>query len=410
MPPADLQAILERDKVVLRNNEMEYVYEKTEFYYNMQKATCVLEGPTKLKIILEVPIKEANSEFRVFSLAPLSFVYKSMSCQIVKEKLLIAFNGEMFVNLRESEMFGKPKTFLLPRQVSPCEIPKCVLALLKENDVTQIVDNCPLFCAEAHSITVQPLGNDTFSVLNPNSATNIVCDSRVVQKLEKLEFGRYEIVLPCHCNVQEELNGGNIVIREMKLCTNSTKAIQIRLNWAGQNFSPLPIFIPVVNNTKILEENVTLPELRLVTPAPIPTNDVWQDMPNFGSGQLETVIFSVAGLGLTAAGLYFVLAKCDVLPYLRLCFQCCGKVVRCCCSRTPPSAKQNQTVEMNSLNAGRQETERRMADDDRPLDRDSCRVPPSPTLIRSRLAGLGTASRPTGCCSGHPTTDLSTRG
>ena len=327
----------------LSQKEQEFVFPNVNYLYTLDNVHCSLEAKDTLSISLALPIKSVGQEFKVLSIAPLKFIYDKQTCQLVKSTVKLAHDGETFFPLDPALSFGKPLTYLVRRFVSESATPRCVQSLLKEVDVNNIVDNCPLLCENVEQTTIEELSANVFSVLNPHSALHIVCDGKVRTTVKPLIFGRYEIRLPCECNLQDAEDSTAMFVHQSRYCGGATNTtLSVTDTWADDRFSSAPLFIFRQNSSNIKDINVTLPALTFITPAPPAFNHVWHDMPLASSGKAESILLSLAGLALTGLGVYWVLGKLGLLPCIASGFSGLWSVALWCCRSAATSTPEQQ--------------------------------------------------------------------
>lgn len=301
VPTSELRRILQRQAEALNTAGQEFVYSSPEWYYKVEKTTCVLIDDRTLRIVFQAPVRDVGTDFRVMSLSPLQFVYDSLRCKLVSDKVYFAIHGQEVLSLDRLEPFGNPSTYVLPRHVSPGNIPDCVLALLHEDQLSVLASACPLHCSPANQTVIEPLTDHVYSVLNPTADLNIVCAGILSKKLVKLTHGRYEVEMPCNCNLQAD--GGRVLIKGLANCNaRAPAAVRVSTAWAEKEFSLPPVFL-TSNVTDDLPLNVTMPELVIITP-PSLEMPTWTDMDLYKSGKVETVLFSLLSL-TTLAGLAY---------------------------------------------------------------------------------------------------------
>jgi hypothetical protein len=385
VPTSDLSVILSKHRAPLRNLGLELLYENIEFNYNVDKATCILINSEILNIEVQVPIKEVGTDYRVLSLDPLSFLYNSLRCKLVNEPVLMAYNGEIVVSLHGVKSFGHPKTFLLPRHQTQDRIPACALSLLKEEDPQLLVAECPLLCTNTSQTIVEPLAENFYSVLNPSANLHVICTGRVVRKLYNITQGRYEVTMPCNCNLQEENESSKLLIREERNCKLSApQRVWVGNTWAGNSFSKLPIFVPPSSAAKRFE-NVTLPDLQLVTPTPLETGSGWTNMPLYKSGKVETTLFSVLCASVFAGFLYFIKTNIGLFAcggvVLRILRRCNGLGSCCRRQRAVHGVPEMTPATKHDLELGQRVSER--------VPRPAPRTPSLPALRVAYQSGTG---------------------
>jgi hypothetical protein len=162
-----------------------------------------------------------------------------MICQIVKDKLFVAVNKYNFIGLDEHMSVGNPKCFVINRHFSQPLVPRCVEILLKDYNLETVYDNCALQCASVNQTAVENIEHQTFSILNPTDSLLVVCNGRAHARLPPISSGRYEVEVPCECNVQSDKDSSTVLIRAHSNCNSkNASTFKVNMHWADAN-SPL---------------------------------------------------------------------------------------------------------------------------------------------------------------------------
>lgn len=154
---------------------------------------------------------------------------------------------------------------------------------------------------------------------------------------DSITNGRYEVTLPCDCAAQE-MASRQVVIQHRPWC-QSSPTVHVSTDWTDDHFSTINLVVPNEHLPVIQASNISMPELHLVTPAPLPEGDIWKDLPLVGSGKVEVVIFSVFGLAGFGLLIYFLQTRLKLFTCLWK-SMCCIK--KCCC--TPPKTYRQTDV------------------------------------------------------------------
>ncbi|KAK3917103.1 Retrovirus-related Env polyprotein from transposon 297 [Frankliniella fusca] len=263
----------------------EYLYK----YYELETAKCTLVNKQSLEINVEVPLTDAKSQWRVLEIHPVKFLHEGSTCQIVKSPVEIASNGIEIRDLSTTTKFGKLDIFMLPRENSQSDLSTCIHKLLKQADVREIAAACELDCVMTFHSTVQLFGPNKYSVLNPGSNIAIICGNVVKQNVPQLENGRVEIMLPCHCTVQEMSGPQLTLITSVRTCNenlNKNNTLTINMDWASDNFEPYELFVPARDYEKLKIKNVSFTPLTLVKLEPFDGSAIasWKGLPVTSSG------------------------------------------------------------------------------------------------------------------------------
>lgn len=295
-----LRAALTGHQKVLEENALRFVYgvESLSEYYALETATCTLVNKQVLEVTLSVPLTDARSEWRVLEILPLKFLHEGSTCNIVDSPVKIASNGVEIRDLSIVEKFGDLDIFMLPRENSQSQMSNCVHKLLKQANVQDIAIACELSCTTTYHSTVQRLGNDKYSVLNPGSDIAVICNNVVKHKIPTVENGRVEVILPCHCTVQEMSGTQLTLISTVRTCNanlNKNNTLKVNMDWASDNFEPYELFATARSFENLKIKNLTSVPIALVKVETFDGKAIssWQGLPITSSGWVEICLWTV---------------------------------------------------------------------------------------------------------------------
>ncbi|XP_052127463.1 uncharacterized protein LOC127750281 [Frankliniella occidentalis] len=306
--PDTLRAALSKEQGVLEGHAMQLAFnlENVAEYYRLKTVSCKLINKSKLEISLDVPLKDARAEWRVMSIEPVKFLLGGQTCQIVKDRVLIATNGIEIRDLTDVPKVGGLDVYVLPRHNSQSSLSTCIQRLLKQADVTDIANACDLHCADTFYSSVQLLSKTKYSILNPGSTIAVICGNNFLKNIDPLINGRVEIVVPCHCTVQETSGSQLTLVSALRTCNlnlNVNNTVSINMDWASEGFEPYQLFITERTYEKYKVQNVTNNALSLIKLEKFNGKNIsnWKNIPITSSGWVEiclwfTIITCLCGI------------------------------------------------------------------------------------------------------------------
>lgn len=321
----DLQKILEQKNVLLNAGDLTLAIPQNhvELYYLLKTAQCHLVNQTTIEIDFNVPIKETNRKWGIFSIKPLKFLLDSQTCSILDENIVIASDGESVRPIDELDKLGSTFVKILPRLSKNKGISDCLHKILTGMEVGELQEFCHLNCVNSKESVIQEIDSNKYSVLNPGSQLNVICHNQVKTTVSKLVSGRHEIFLPCHCSLTEESSTQRILIPNGAACVlpqGVEEQVRIDNSWTEiGNFSLLEVFVSSDHALKLMSENVTLPPLNVATIAPMSSTGKWKPLPLFSSGWIETIILVLISAGTICGIAYYFEQKTSFLSLLWKC-------------------------------------------------------------------------------------------
>lgn len=356
IPTKTLEEILLNQTQSLNGSEVKLLLPltKIEMYYKMPLATCQLTSDTSLTITINLPLTSKSAPWHAFTLSPLRFLYKGLTCSLFTEKHVIASDGHSTRSLQFVPHSGTPLMYVLPRFLSPTDVNPCVTELFHSDNFDSIRKHCAFTCSNPEKVTVESLNSTSIGILNVNITVQIICNTRITHTLHPIQDGRYDVTLPCDCAAQE-LNGA-VIISPSPWCQHSP-TITVSKEWAGAQFTALEVVAAKAHALTLRQLQVTVPDLNLVTPSPLPSGNTWHDLPLVGSGKVETVLWSVFGLTGLISICIWLQAKFSLFTYI---FKAISCLCHCCCARrnladsqqvqarSPPVTHKSVTFERDS--------------------------------------------------------------
>ncbi|KAK3908532.1 Spike glycoprotein [Frankliniella fusca] len=296
----DLLNALKKQDTILAQHGLRPVFDLSSLspYYKMESATCKLSNNESLEIMLDVPLTESNTQFHIMEIEPVPFLLDGITCNIMPETIRVATDGHVIREIRESYKFNSLDVYMLPRHNSQGALSKCIHKLLTNADVESISESCELHCADTLATTAHMLDVNKFSVLNPGSPLAVICGSNLEKNLPRLEQGRYELVIPCPCSVQETTGSQQTIIAALEICNineNKNVTVEINMEWASDKFEPYQLFATKRNFEYLKMHNLTIPKLSLTKVEPFKSNALsnWKNIPTYNSGWVEIALWIV---------------------------------------------------------------------------------------------------------------------
>ncbi|KAK3907367.1 Flagellar P-ring protein [Frankliniella fusca] len=333
VPLPKLREILQSESRNLAEEKLKLVTDRVTYFYALNTTRCRVQNST-LHINMRLPVLAEKSSYQVIEIEPVKFIFESNTCQLMKKKITIVFDGVLFSIVDETSVVGSPRTYILNRHHADQNLGPCLNGLLRGDKVSQLVQACPLHCENVTTTTIQLVKDGHYSILNPGQDLNVICQGKVTNKLPKLFAGRYEVELPCDCNVQAEEAGTAVLIREAPCPANASKIKPLEVNkkWANSDFSPADLF----NVAEVKMQDIKLDQIDLiiVTPEPPPTGHFLDELPH---RTVQKINFSwLTGISalMTLLGVHYVLWKCNMYPVIWECIRFGGnavtKLFNCC--------------------------------------------------------------------------------
>lgn len=187
---------------------------------------------------------------------------------------------------------------MLPRENSQTDLSVCIHKLLTHADVESISQACELHCMDTVRSTAQSIGRNKFSVLNPAAPLAVICGSNLVRDLPTIQNGRYEIVIPCDCSVQETIGKKETIISSIRTCRlnlNLNSSVDINMDWAEESFEPFKLFATDRDFEHLKLNNLSIPKLTLVKVDQFKSHalSTWRNIPTFNSGWVEIALWAI---------------------------------------------------------------------------------------------------------------------
>ncbi|XP_034231410.1 uncharacterized protein LOC117639646 [Thrips palmi] len=322
----ELGRILRSKNILLNAGDLTLVipHDQLDLYYLLKTAQCNLISQTSLEVTFQIPITTTGNRWTIFSIQPLFFLLNSQTCSILDKSIVLATDGESVRPLNDQDVLHNKLVKVLPRVSDNDGLTNCIHKILMGMEVAELQNHCKINCIDKRENTVQTIGPDHFSVLNPTTDLEIVCQNMIISSLKMLSSGRNEIVLPCYCSLLQQGTTKRTVIPAGHACV-MPKGISAHVNvdnsWSDiGDFSLLEVFVPRNHAIALLAENVTLPPIELATVAPYgTTGSSWKKMPLYKSGWIETIFFFLITVAAIAAFAYYVESKTSLLSTVWSC-------------------------------------------------------------------------------------------
>ncbi|XP_034252571.1 uncharacterized protein LOC117652047 [Thrips palmi] len=326
-PVYRLRSVLAAHRTVIEKKNMflSIPDSQMQLFYDLPTATCTFSESRLLLVKLGVPLSYKIAPWKAFSISPNKFLNNGLTCSLLSEKVYLATDKSRVITLQDAQRLGTTYIYVRQQFFSPADKTNCVESLLTNTDITEIAKTCPLICSYNPKVTVEQYNETAFTVVNPVDTLHVFCGRAVSQSLEPIQDGRYLLSLGCECSLQN-VDTKDTLIHDSVVCDRSDAFTSfIDSSLVNEGFSAYNIYASYStlsqNKTPILPE-LHLSDIVVVTAAPLPTGNLYEDLPKTSRDFFVITWGSTLLLVLSSAiGIIIFLIKAGIISPFSLC--CC---------------------------------------------------------------------------------------
>lgn len=321
IPQDQLRSLLESKEKQLNQTGLSLAIplQNLEKYYENIKISCFFVPAMQLRIHFDLPIKNKFSNWNVFSMAPLKFLYESMTCSLFEKEIFFISDGTTARALPINPYGEDQNVFMVPR-ANMFEMDQCANAMIHSKELENIVEKCPLHCNKIMTTSFQEIDKDEFSILNPVFQLEIFCSGQLVEEIPPSVSGRIIVKLPCQCSViqRDNIPPTTLLYPRTSCLLNERMMAGVSINrsWLNSSIKIKDIVFTDYTKTNLSLEPLDI-DFKIVTP---PT-------PVYHWGAIQIIhshwflisfsIISVIGLLLGISYCFITPSKC--ISFLALC-------------------------------------------------------------------------------------------